>query len=263
MSAERTYLLTVENLTKSYEGTEVLHDLSFSVKKGEVVVVLGPSGSGKSTLLRSIDGLEEIDAGEILLNGMAVSRKKGEKDTNFQNRKKMGMVFQSYELFPHLSILENITLAMTKVQKRNKKEAEIEARELLKRVGLLDKEKAYPRMLSGGQKQRVAIVRALAMHPEFMLFDEVTAALDPEMVREVLDVIMELSSEGQTMLIVTHEMAFARAVSDRILFMDQGKIVEESTPDVFFESPKTERAKTFLENFAFVSRKRSRTSEIK
>ena len=146
----------------------------------------------------------------------------------------MGMVFQSYELFPHLSILENITLAMTKVQKRNKKEAEKEARELLKRVGLLDKEKAYPRMLSGGQKQRVAIVRALAMHPEFMLFDEVTAALDPEMVREVLDVIMELSSEGQTMLIVTHEMAFARAVSDRILFMDQGKIVEESTPDVFF-----------------------------
>ena len=172
MSAESTYLLTVENLTISYEGTEVLHDLSFSVKKGEVVVVLGPSGSGKSTLLRSIDGLEEIDAGEILLNGMAVSRKKGEKDTNFQNRKKMGMVFQSYELFPHLSILENITLAMTKVQKRNKKEAEKEARELLKRVGLLDKEKAYPRMLSGGQKQRVAIVRALAMHPEFMLFDD-------------------------------------------------------------------------------------------
>ena len=221
-------------------------------------MVLGPSGSGKSTLLRSIDGLEEIDAGEILLNGMAVSRKKGEKDTNFQNRKKMGMVFQSYELFPHLSILENITLAMTKVQKRNKKEAEKEARELLKRVGLLDKEKAYPRMLSGGQKQRVAIVRALAMHPEFMLFDEVTAALDPEMVREV---IMELSSEGQTMLIVTHEMAFARAVSDRILFMDQGKIVEESTPDVFFESPKTERAKTFLDNFAFVSRKRKKGTE--
>ena len=261
MSAENTYLLTVENLTKSYEGTEVLHDLSFSVKKGEVVVVLGPSGSGKSTLLRSIDGLEEIDAGEILLNGMAISRKKGEKDTNFQNRKKMGMVFKSYELFPHLSILENITLAMTKVQKRNKKEAEIEARELLKRVGLLDNEKAYPRILSGGQKQRVAIVRALAMHPEFMLFDEVTAALDPEMVREVLDVIMELSSEGQTMLIVTHEMAFARAVSDRILFMDQGKIVEESTPDVFFESPKTERAKTFLENFAFVSRKRKKETE--
>ena len=204
MSAESTFLLTVENLTKSYERTELLHDLSFSVKKGEVVVVLGPSGSGKSTLLRSIDGLEEIDAGEIWLNGMDVSRKKGEKDTNFQNRKKMGMVFQSYELFPHLSILENITLAMTKVQKRNKKEAEKEARELLKRVGLLDKEKAYPRMLSGGQKQRVAIVRALAMHPEFMLFDEVTAALDPEMVREVLDVIMELSSEGQTMLMRWH-----------------------------------------------------------
>ena len=251
-------ILEIKDLKKSFGDTPILQGLSLKVQKGEVVVILGPSGCGKSTLLRCINGLETIQAGDILLDGQSIT--KNQKDFHLV-RQKIGMVFQSYELFPHLSILENITLAMTKVQKRNKKEAEIEARELLKRVGLLDKEKAYPRMLSGGQKQRVAIVRALAMHPEFMLFDEVTAALDPEMVREVLDVIMELSSEGQTMLIVTHEMAFARAVSDRILFMDQGKIVEESTPDVFFESPKTERAKTFLENFAFVSRKRKKETE--
>ncbi|MFC2717059.1 MAG: amino acid ABC transporter ATP-binding protein, partial [Stomatobaculum longum] len=171
-------------------------------------------------------------------------------------RQKLGMVFQSYDLFPHMNILDNITLAPTKVQKRSRKEAEAEARELLSRVNLADKEKAYPRMLSGGQKQRVAIVRALAMHPELMLFDEVTAALDPEMVREVLDVIMELSEQGLTMLIVTHEMSFARAVADRIVFMDGGHIVETGTPEEFFTAPKTERARTFLDNFQFIAKSR-------
>lgn len=171
-------------------------------------------------------------------------------------RQKLGMVFQSYDLFPHMNILDNITLAPTKVQKRSRKEAEAEARELLSRVNLADKEKAYPRMLSGGQKQRVAIVRALAMHPELMLFDEVTAALDPEMVREVLDVIMELSEQGLTMLIVTHEMSFARAVADRIVFMDGGHIVETGTPEEFFTAPKTERARTFLNNFQFIAKSR-------
>lgn len=246
--------LSIRGLKKSYGDAEILKGVNLDVRQGEVVVILGPSGSGKSTFLRCINGLEEIQGGEVKLDGETIS---GLKNSALPAvRQKLGMVFQSYDLFPHMNILDNITLAPTKVQKRSRKEAEAEARELLSRVNLADKEKAYPRMLSGGQKQRVAIVRALAMHPELMLFDEVTAALDPEMVREVLDVIMELSEQGLTMLIVTHEMSFARAVADRIVFMDGGHIVETGTPEEFFTAPKTERARTFLNNFQFIAKSR-------
>ena len=246
--------LSIRGLKKSYGDAEILKGVNLDVRQGEVVVILGPSGSGKSTFLRCINGLEEIQGGEVRLDGETSS---GLKNSALPAvRQKLGMVFQSYDLFPHMNILDNITLAPTKVQKRSRKEAEAEARELLSRVNLADKEKAYPRMLSGGQKQRVAIVRALAMHPELMLFDEVTAALDPEMVREVLDVIMELSEQGLTMLIVTHEMSFARAVADRIVFMDGGHIVETGTPEEFFTAPKTERARTFLDNFQFIAKSR-------
>lgn len=246
--------LSIRGLRKSYGDAEILKGVNLDVRQGEVVVILGPSGSGKSTFLRCINGLEEIQGGEVRLDGETIS---GLKNSALPAvRQKLGMVFQSYDLFPHMNILDNITLAPTKVQKRSRKEAEAEARELLLRVNLADKEKAYPRMLSGGQKQRVAIVRALAMHPELMLFDEVTAALDPEMVREVLDVIMELSEQGLTMLIVTHEMSFARAVADRIVFMDGGHIVETGTPEEFFTAPKTERARTFLDNFQFIAKSR-------
>ena len=246
--------LSIRGLRKSYGNAEILKGVNLDVRQGEVVVILGPSGSGKSTFLRCINGLEEIQGGEVRLDGETIS---GLKNSALPAvRQKLGMVFQSYDLFPHMNILDNITLAPTKVQKRSRKEAEAEARELLSRVNLADKEKAYPRMLSGGQKQRVAIVRALAMHPELMLFDEVTAALDPEMVREVLDVIMELSEQGLTMLIVTHEMSFARAVADRIVFMDGGHIVETGTPEEFFTAPKTERARTFLNNFQFIAKSR-------
>ena len=246
--------LSIRGLKKSYGDAEILKGVNLDVRQGEVVVILGPSGSGKSTFLRCINGLEEIQGGEVRLDGETIS---GLKNSALPAvRQKLGMVFQSYDLFPHMNILNNITLAPTKVQKRSRKEAEAEARELLSRVNLADKEKAYPRMLSGGQKQRVAIVRALAMHPELMLFDEVTAALDPEMVREVLDVIMELSEQGLTMLIVTHEMSFARAVADRIVFMDGGHIVETGTPEEFFTAPKTERARTFLNNFQFIAKSR-------
>lgn len=246
--------LSIRGLKKSYGDAEILKGVNLDVRQGEVVVILGPSGSGKSTFLRCINGLEEIQGGEVRLDGETIS---GLKNSALPAvRQKLGMVFQSYDLFPHMNILDNITLAPTKVQKRSRKEAEAEARELLSRVNLADKEKAYPRMLSGGQKQRVAIVRTLAMHPELMLFDEVTAALDPEMVREVLDVIMELSEQGLTMLIVTHEMSFARAVADRIVFMDGGHIVETGTPEEFFTAPKTERARTFLNNFQFIAKSR-------
>lgn len=246
--------LSIRGLRKSYGDAEILKGVNLDVRQGEVVVILGPSGSGKSTFLRCINGLEEIQGGEVRLDGETIS---GLKNSALPAvRQKLGMVFQSYDLFPHMNILDNIMLAPTKVQKRRRKEAEAEARELLSRVNLADKEKAYPRMLSGGQKQRVAIVRALAMHPELMLFDEVTAALDPEMVREVLDVIMELSEQGLTMLIVTHEMSFARAVADRIVFMDGGHIVETGTPEEFFTAPKTERARTFLDNFQFIAKSR-------
>lgn len=246
-------LLEIKNLRKTFDdGVTVLKNTSVSVEKGEVVVILGPSGCGKSTLLRCIDGLETIQGGEILLDGEVISNRK--KDM-YLVRQKIGMVFQSYDLFPHLNVMKNILLAPMKVQGRKKEEVEAEAEKWLERVGLADKKDAYPRQLSGGQKQRVAIVRALCMHPEIMLFDEVTAALDPEMVREVLDVMMDLAKGGMTMLIVTHQMNFARAVADRILFFGEGgEIVEEDSPAEFFENPKTERAKKFLESFEFEAR---------
>lgn len=242
-------ILKTVNLRKSYEnGQPVLKDISFTLEKGEVVVVVGPSGCGKSTFLRCLNMLEPIDSGTIQFKDRITDR--GKRDV-YEIRQKIGMVFQSYDLFPHKTILGNIILAPLKVQKRDKKEVIAEAEQLLARVGLLDKKDSYPRQLSGGQKQRVAIVRALIMHPEILLLDEITAALDPEMVREVLQVVLELAKDGMTMVIVTHEMEFAKAVADRVLFMDQGVVVEESMPDEFFTSPRTERAKQFLNTFHY------------
>ena len=241
-------ILKLEHLHKFYGTHEVLKDINLEVGKSEVVVILGPSGCGKSTLLRCINGLESIASGAIYIDGTKI-------DKNFKEwikiRQKVGMVFQSYELFEHLSVEENILLAPMKAQKRPKDEVLKEAKMWLEKVGLAHKIHAYPKELSGGQKQRIAIVRSLCMNPELMLFDEVTAALDPEIVREVLDVMLNLAKEGMTMLIVTHEMGFARAVADRVVFMDDGKIVEISKPDEFFSSPKTDRAKKFLNMFDF------------
>lgn len=243
-------LLTINNVVKRFDDTTILDGISFSVKKSEVIVIVGPSGCGKSTLLRCINALEPIQEGSITLDGDVIERN---SKTLPLLRQRIGMVFQSYDLFPHLTVLDNILLAPCKVQKRDKEDVKQEAMSLLERVGLKEKAKSYPRELSGGQKQRVAIVRALCMHPEILLFDEVTAALDPEMVREVLDVMLDLAKQGRTMLIVTHEMQFARAIADRIIFLDNGKIVEEATPDEFFDNPKTERAKQFLNTFEFDS----------
>ncbi len=243
-------ILTIEDLVKRYDEKTVLNHISFSVREGQVLVIIGPSGCGKSTLLRSINGLEPIQGGRICLDGREISH---DAKNLPELRQKIGMVFQNYELFPHLNILNNIILAPMKVQKRNRDEVIQEAMSLLKRVGLEDRAKDFPRQLSGGQKQRIAIVRALCMRPEVMLFDEVTAALDPEMVREVLDVLLALARQGRTMLIVTHEMSFARAVADRVLFLDGGKIVEQGPPDDFFDNPQTERAKKFLNTFTFES----------
>ncbi len=237
----------------------VLDGLNLRVYEGEVIVIVGPSGCGKSTLLRCMNALEDIQGGEIRLHGELVS--KSSKNLT-KIREKIGMVFQSYELFPHMTVLDNILLAPTKVQKRPKAEARDEALALLSRVGLKEKADSFPRQLSGGQKQRVAIVRALCMHPEIMLFDEVTAALDPEMVREVLEVILSLADQGRTMLIVTHEMQFAKAVADRVVFLEDGTIKEEGTPEQFFGSPKTERAKKFLQTFTFERRRMGTTRTV-
>lgn len=245
---EKEKLLEVRHLCKDFGNGPILKDISLDIHKGEVVVIIGPSGCGKSTLLRCMNGLEQIQSGEILLDGEVIT---GNKTKWSEVRQKIGMVFQSYDLFPHMTVMDNILLGPVKVQGRDKKEAEAEAEKLLERIGLLDKKKAYPRQLSGGQKQRVAIVRALIMKPEIMLFDEVTAALDPEMVREVLDVMLELAKSGSTMMIVTHEMQFARAVADRIVFLDGGEILETDTPDKFFTKPKTDRARRFLNTFSF------------
>ena len=241
-------LLSVSGLVKRFGDTTVLDGVSLEVRKGEVIVIVGPSGCGKSTLLRCINALEPIQGGEVRLDGQMMNP--AGKDLA-RLRQKIGMVFQSYDLFPHLTVLHNITLAPRKVQGRDRAEAEEEARALLDRVGLLDKQDRYPRELSGGQKQRVAIVRALCMHPELLLFDEVTAALDPEMVREVLDVMLDLARGGRTMVIVTHEMSFARAIADRALFLEGGSVVEEGPPEEFFTRPKTERARKFLNTFTF------------
>lgn len=241
-------ILRIKNLSKRYDDISVLENIDLSVKKGEVVVIVGPSGCGKSTLLRCLNGLEEIQEGEVLLDDEVVNPNK--KNLS-KNREKIGMVFQSYDLFPHLTILQNVTLAPIKVKKRKRAEVEKEALELLERVGLVSKKDNYPRQLSGGQKQRVAIVRALIMHPEVLLLDEITAALDPEMVREVLDVVLALTQEGRTMVIVTHEMQFAKAVADRMVFLEGGKIVEEGNPKEFFEDPKTDRLRKFLQTFTY------------
>lgn len=249
---EERIQLQVSGLVKRFGAETVLDGISLNVHKGEVVVVLGPSGCGKSTLLRCMNGLETPSAGKILLDGEEITSG-GKKMT--QLRQKIGMVFQSYDLFPHKNIIDNITLAPVKVQKRLKREVEQDAEKLLKRVGLWEKRNAFPRELSGGQKQRVAIVRSLCMNPEVMLFDEVTAALDPEMVREVLDVMLELADQGMTMVIVTHEMQFARAIADRVLFLDKGKIVEDTEPEQFFTNPKTQRAKEFLRTFSYEKRR--------
>lgn len=241
-------LLTIEHLVKRYGDHVILNDIDLSVKKGEVIVVVGPSGCGKSTLLRCMNALEPIQGGTIKLRDEIIDPKSRSLTSL---RQKIGMVFQSYDLFPHLTVLDNVLLAPMKVQKRKKEEVTEEAMKLLERVGLQEKAGSFPRELSGGQKQRVAIVRALCMHPEILLFDEVTAALDPEMVREVLDVILDLAAQERTMIIVTHEMQFARAVADRVLLLDGGKIIEDEPPEIFFESPKTERAKQFLNTFTF------------
>lgn len=256
-------LLEIHHLHKDYGNGSILNDVSFDIQKGEVVVVIGPSGCGKSTLLRCLNGLESIQKGEIRLDGTIIATGgENEKNQTSSNktkwsevRQKIGMVFQSYDLFPHMTVMDNLLLGPVKVQKRKKQEAEKEAEKLLERVGLLEKKHTYPRQLSGGQKQRVAIVRALIMKPEIILFDEVTAALDPEMVREVLDVMLELAKNGSTMMIVTHEMQFARAVADRIVFLDSGKILEMDEPESFFSSPKTERARRFLNTFTFETKK--------
>ena len=237
-------ILEVEHLKKSYvNNVPILDDVSFSLQKGEVVVIVGPSGCGKSTFLRCINRLEEIDTGVLKLNGVSYEK---EKKNISKVREKIGMVFQSYDLFPNMTILNNLLLAPMKVQKRNKEEVKKEAEQLLDRVGLLDKKDNYPRQLSGGQKQRVAIARALAMNPEVLLFDEPTSALDPEMVGEVLEVMKELAQEGMTMLVVTHEMGFAREVSDRVLFMDEGIILEDKKPEELFTNPGEARTKEFL-----------------
>jgi len=226
-------VLEVKGLKKFYGESEILQGIDLAVHRGEVVVILGPSGCGKSTFLRCLNGLEEIQQGEIRLNGEQIN---GAVNGWHRVRQKIGMVFQNYELFPHMTILENILLGPIKAQGRKRSEAKEQAEKLLERIGLLDKRDAYPAQLSGGQKQRVAIVRALCMNPEIMLFDEVTASLDPEMVREVLDVMLELAQQGMTMVIVTHEMNFARAVADRIVFVDQGLIVERAAPEIFFHA---------------------------
>ena len=241
-------ILHIKNLSKRYGDTKVLKNINISVKKGEVVVIIGPSGCGKSTLLRCLNGLEEIQEGEVLLDDQVVNPNK--KNLS-KNREQIGMIYQSYDLFPHLTILQNVTLAPIKVKKRNRREVEKEALELLERVGLRSKKDDYPRQLSGGQKQRVAIVRALIMHPEVLLLDEITAALDPEMVREVLDVVLDLAKEGRTMVIVTHEMQFAKAVADRVTFLEGGKIVEEGDPKKLFEKPETDRLQRFLQTFTY------------
>ncbi len=236
-------MITVKNLHKHFGKLEILNGIDEHVEKGEKVVIIGPSGSGKSTFLRCLNLLEQPTEGEIFIDGECIT----EKGTNVNKiREKMGMVFQQFNLFPHLTIMDNITLAPIKVKKMEKAEAEKLAMELLERVGLTDKAQAYPAQLSGGQQQRIAIARALAMNPEIMLFDEPTSALDPEMVGEVLSVMKDLADAGMTMVVVTHEMGFAREVASRVLFMDEGVIVEQGTPEEIFDNPQNERTQSFL-----------------
>ena len=238
-------LIKAENIKKYYKNGEIkaLDDVSLEIKKGEVVVIIGPSGSGKSTMLRTLNLLEIPTEGKITYDGEDITDSK----TNINNyRMKVGMVFQHFNLFPHMSVLKNMTIAPTKLLKKYKEEAKNTAMELLKRVNLENRAEAYPSQLSGGQKQRVAIARALCMEPEVMLFDEPTSALDPEMVGEVLNVMKDLARQGMTMVVVTHEMGFAREVASRVIFMDEGKIIEEGTPEMVFEHPRSERTQSFM-----------------
>ncbi|MEW6489860.1 MAG: amino acid ABC transporter ATP-binding protein [Thermodesulfobacteriota bacterium] len=240
-------MIETRDVVKIFESrgrvVRAVDGVSTRVRKGEVVVVIGPSGSGKSTFLRCLNGLESFDAGHVFIDGMDLASRK--TDIN-KVRREVGMVFQQFNLFPHKTVLENLTLAQLVVRGRSREEAEGKARRLLQKVGIAEKESEYPSRLSGGQQQRVAIARALAMDPKIMLFDEPTSALDPEMVGEVLDVMKTLAREGMTMVVVTHEMGFAREVADRVLFMDEGKVVEEGTPEHFFTAPREERTKLFL-----------------
>ena len=236
-------MINIENLSKNFGNLKVLKNISTTINKGEIISIIGPSGSGKSTFLRCINKLEEPTEGHIYIDGLDLMDKK--TDIN-KIRERVGMVFQHFNLFPNMTVLENLTLSPIMVKKESKDEAEKYALYLLEKVGLLDKAKSYPTQLSGGQKQRIAIARALAMKPEVILFDEPTSALDPEMIKEVLDVMRDLAKEGMTMLIVTHEMGFARNVGNRILFMDNGEIIEDCSPKDFFENPSNERIKDFL-----------------
>lgn len=237
-------LIQVQNLGKKFGSMEVLKDITVDIYKGDVVCVIGPSGSGKSTFLRCLNRLEEPTSGHILFEGTDITDQKTDID---RHRQKMGMVFQQFNLFPHMTILKNLTLAPVKLQGRSEEEAKNQAMALLDKVGLADRCNAYPNQLSGGQKQRIAIVRALCMNPDVMLFDEPTSALDPEMVGEVLNVMRDLANEKMTMVVVTHEMGFAREVADRVVFMDDGYIVEEGTPDEVFGNPREERTRSFLD----------------
>lgn len=246
MGTNTDYIISVEELVKEYNGGKVvaLDHCSLNVKKGQVIAIIGPSGSGKSTMLRSLNLLEEPTSGKIYFNGIDLTSKG--VDIN-KHRQKMGMVFQHFNLFPHKTVLENITMAPVTLKKQTEEESKETALNLLERVGLIDKAYEYPNMLSGGQKQRIAIVRALAMEPEVMLFDEPTSALDPEMVGEVLDVMKELAAEGMTMIVVTHEMGFAREVADEIIFMSDGRIIERGSPVQIFENPENKRTKNFID----------------
>ncbi len=237
--------IEIVDAVKTFGSVQALRGVNLTVKKGEVVLIIGPSGSGKSTLLRSVNRLERLNSGHIYIDGESVT----DPNSDIRHiREEVGMVFQSFNLFPHLSVVDNITLAPISVLKKSKEEATEVAKMLLAKVGLSDKEKAWPEQLSGGQQQRVAIARALAMNPKVMLFDEPTSALDPEMIKEVLDVMTELAREGMTMLVVSHEMGFARAAAHRIIFMDAGQIIEEAPPETFFTSPREERTRKFLEH---------------
>ena len=237
-------MIEFRNVYKDFGALKVLKGINLRVKKGEVVTLIGPSGSGKSTILRCINRLEDATSGSVFIEGQEITAKKADLQTF---RKDIGMVFQHFNLFPHMTVMENMVYAPMKVRKMSKEDAEKKAMELLELVGLTEKADVYPGKLSGGQKQRIAIARALAMEPKIMLFDEPTSALDPEMVKEVLAVIKDLAHTGITMVLVTHEMGFAREVADRICFIDDGQIVEEATPDIFFTNPQTERAKDFLD----------------
>ncbi len=243
MSGKNDVLIEVKDLKKSFGNLEVLRRISTEIRKGEVVVVIGPSGSGKSTFLRSLNLLEVPTSGQVLFEGTDITDPKTNIDVH---RQKIGMVFQHFHLFPHKTILENIMLAPVTLNKMTNEEAKKKAEELLRRVGLADKADSYPEQLSGGQKQRIAIVRALAMNPDVMLFDEPTSALDPEMVGEVLELMKQLAKEGMTMVVVTHEMGFAKEVATRVVFVDEGQIKEEGEPKEFFENPKDSRLKEFL-----------------